>query len=209
MLFDFCGDNKAPQTCWNSSTRKMKRKIYLSRIFTELVLTKLFKTRENYFDHDLYDQIPICISFIASLASFVHIHVHGYTYCLDNKIKIKTFSSIQSKIIKFLKCLCHSVLTRRSPGLWVRLCGPSASPWSSWPPSSATPSYSGSFSVTLTMRSVTDHPSSCVCSPPRHVERHQLFPRQPDRGGPHDVHLQLHPLLHLHEGQVKHLIYRF
>ena len=79
----------------------MKKKIYLSRIFTELVLTKLFKTRENYFDHDLYDQIPICISFIASLASFVHIHVRARLYnmnCLDNKIKIKTFSSIQSRI---------------------------------------------------------------------------------------------------------------
>ena len=64
MLFDFCGDNKAPQTCWNSSTRK--KKFYLSRIFTELVLTKLFNSRGNYFDHDLYDQIQIRIRFVAS-----------------------------------------------------------------------------------------------------------------------------------------------
>ena len=36
------------------------------------------------------------------------------------------------------------------------------------------------------------------------MECDQLLPGEPDPGGPHDVHPQLHPLLHLHERQVLH-----
>ena len=36
------------------------------------------------------------------------------------------------------------------------------------------------------------------------MECDQLLPGEPDPGRPHDVHPQLHPLLHLHERQVLH-----
>ena len=36
------------------------------------------------------------------------------------------------------------------------------------------------------------------------MECDQLLPCEPDPGGPHDVHPQLHPLLHIHERQVLH-----
>ena len=34
------------------------------------------------------------------------------------------------------------------------------------------------------------------------MERDKLLPLQPDPGGPHDGHPQLHPIIHLHAGQV-------
>ena len=36
------------------------------------------------------------------------------------------------------------------------------------------------------------------------VECDQLLPCEPDPGRSHDVHPQLHPLLHIHERQVLH-----
>ena len=35
------------------------------------------------------------------------------------------------------------------------------------------------------------------------VEHYELLPAEPDPGGHHDGHTQLHLLLHLHEGQVQ------
>ena len=40
------------------------------------------------------------------------------------------------------------------------------------------------------------------CSAPLYVDSDQLLPTEPHRVGHHDGHLQLHTLLHLHEGQV-------
>ena len=43
---------------------------------------------------------------------------------------------------------------------------------------------------------------SVVSSAPLHVDSDQLLPAEPHRVRHHDGHLQLHPLIHLHEGQV-------
>ena len=44
----------------------------------------------------------------------------------------------------------------------------------------------------------------CVLIPSSqsYVEHHQLLPGQPHSDRPHDVHLQLYPLLYIHERQV-------
>ena len=41
-----------------------------------------------------------------------------------------------------------------------------------------------------------------MSSTPSNVERDKLLPDKLDNSGPHDVHPQLHPFFHLHEGQV-------
>ena len=41
-----------------------------------------------------------------------------------------------------------------------------------------------------------------MSSSPEDAERHQLLPGQPGRGGHEHGHIQLHPRLRLHAGQV-------
>ena len=122
-----------------------------------------------------------------------------FTYCFD----ILTPNTIKNNPVYFppLSGALETVF-----GVWISSSGLLDSQPYLWLLFWATPSFSGSFLVSIFTRKIIFF-SLYISSSPVHVERHKLFLVQSHSFRHSDGSLQ-HPLLHLHERQVTSLSYQ-